>query len=234
MPSLKDLLAVKSIPGYAESETPNKPSPVVQPGSSTSPINPYRRCPLPPFNAGSDTLRQFDESGKVPARRVIPLPSQTAGQGGNVTNVTNVTTTTSGTSSSSSTTSPASSSTSFSVPALDPGQNYTTTVPLAKSFRLLLLNATNAVEVRLYSTALAQTVDIARTTDTAPPFETTQGLITDVVFDSSPYQWSWADRGGANADNPQSTTIYVTVVNPSSTTGIGATVVSITFVPQES
>jgi hypothetical protein len=231
MPSLKDLLAVKSLPGYEQqTQTPPTP-PVVQPGGPGS--NPFRRCPLPPFNAGPDTLRQFEENGKIPARRVIPLPAQVAGTGASVTNVTNVTTTASGSSSSSSTTSPTSASVAITVPAMVPGQVYTTSVQIAKGFQLLSLTASNAVEVRLYGTSLSQTIDIARATDTAPAFEVTMNMMTDVVFDTSPYLWSWQNRIVANADDPQTKFVYVTVINYG-TSGISGTTVTINYVPTQS
>lgn len=229
MPSLKDMLAVKSISGFAAAEKNTTP-PAVQPGGALG-QNPYRRCPLPPFSATVDTLRQFDESGKVPARRVIPLPLQTAGTGGSVTNVTNVTAA-SGGSGGSTTPTLTSASVTFTVPTLAPGQVYTTTIQMAKSFQLLLLTSSNPVEVRLYGTSLSQTIDISRPTDTAPPFEVTQNLITDVVFDTSPFQWNWQNRIGANADNPQTKAIYVTVVNYG-VSGVSASNMSVTYLPLE-
>jgi hypothetical protein len=225
MPSLKDMLAVKSIPGYA-AQNPSTP-----PATNTGGLmgqNPYRRCPLPPFSATPDTLRQFDESGKVPTRRVIPLPSQTAGTGSSVTNVTNVTSSESGGGGSSTSLSPA--SVAVAIPALSPGQVFTTTIQVAKIFSPLLLTTSNPVEIRLYGTALAQTIDIARLTDTAPPFETTVGLISDIVFDTAPYIWSWQNRFAQNANSPQTDTIYLTVVNYG-TVGIRATTVTLTYLP---
>lgn len=227
MPSLQQLAAVKDLPGYQPADGPKPPIQTPKTGA-----NPYRRCPLPPFSATSDTLRQFEENGPVPARRVIPLPFQTAGTGSAVTNVTNVTSTPSSGGSGGSATTLPSASVSFSVPSLTPGQSFPTSVQMAKSFRLLFITSTNPLEARIYATALAQTIDIGRPSDTAPPFETTQGLISDVIMDTSPFQWNWADRGGANADNPQTKTIYVTVVN-NGISAIGGSNCTITYVSQE-
>lgn len=233
MPSLKDMLAVKSVKGFEPTNPPAAPTVTSGMGQ-----NPYRRCPLPPFSATPDTLRQFDESGKVPARRVIPLPIQTGIQTGAVTNVTKVTTTSGGGSSGGgsggggSTPTLVATSVSLNVPGLLAGQVFNATATVAKSFQLLLLTATNPVEVRLYGTSLAQTIDSSRVTDTAPSFEITQGLITDVVFDTAPYQWNWQNRIAANADNPQSKTIYFTVINPTNA-GLGGTIVTVTFVALE-
>ena len=230
MPPLKDLLAVKSLSGFEAIENSPKGAPQV---TGTLGPNQYRRCPLPPFSATVDTLRQFDESGKIPARRVIPLPIATqVAAGGNI--VTNVTTTSSG--SGSSTPSAAtlvSATVSLNVPALIPGQTYQATVQVAKSFQLILLTATSGVEVRMYGTALAQTIDISRVTDAAPPFEVSQNIITDVVFDTAPFQWAFQNRVAANADSPQSKNIYFTVVNPTSS-GLGASIVTLTYVALES
>jgi hypothetical protein len=84
----------------------------------------------------------------------------------------------------------------------------------------------------MYGTALAQTIDGARPADTAPPFEVTQGLITDVIFDTAPFQWNWQNRIGANADNPQTKTVYVSVIN-NTASGVGASTVSLTYLPLE-
>jgi hypothetical protein len=233
MPSLKDMLAVKPLSGFEPVENPTKAAPQV---TGTLGQNPYRRCPLPPFSATVDTLRQFDESGKVPARRVIPLPIATiVAAAGNI--VTNVTTTGSGSSSGGGTTPSGttliSATVSIAVPALAPGETFQSTTQVAKSFQLLLLTATNALEVRMYGTSLAQTIDLPRPTDSAPPFEVSQNIITDVVFDTAPFQWNWQNRVAANADSPQSKNIYFTIVNPSSS-GIGASIVTLTYVALES
>ena len=227
MPFLKDLLAVKSIEGFQ----PTLKTPPVQ-GSQPN-QNPYRRCPLPPFNATPDTLRQFDESGKVPAHRVIPLPVVVAGTGGSVTNVTNVTTTPSGGGSSGGGTTPstlATASVSITVPALTAGQVYQTSVQMSRTFQLIALNAKLVCEVRVYGSAVAQGGDVARITDAAPPFEISQNIITDVVFDTAPFQWNWQNRIAGNADNPQTPKIYITVINPTGV-GVGANTISLTYVP---
>lgn len=232
MPPLNAMLG-STLDGFAATEHP-KSSPPAELSGKIIGGNPYRRCPLPPFSATVDTIRQFDESGKIPTRRVIPLPFEKAGQGGAVTNITKVTTTPSGSSSGGGGTSSLISATaSLSVPALSPGESFMATLPMAKSFQLLLLTATNPVEVRTYGTATAQLGDSPRATDTAVPFEVTANIITDVVFDTAPFIWNWQNRIGANADNPQTTNTYVTVVNPT-TSSIGPTNVTFSFLPLES
>lgn len=239
MPSLKDMLAVKSLPGYA-AQNPSTP-----PATNTGGLmgqNPYRRCPLPPFSAGPDTLRQFDESGKIPAHRVIPLPAASASTG-NSTSITEVSDTASSSSGGSgggsgggSTPTPTPTLTAatvtLNIPALAPGQVFLSNVKLAKSYQLLLVSATQPVEVRLYSTKLAQVSDQIRPTGVPVPFEVTSGIITDVVFDTLPYLWNWQNRIGANSDSPQTTNGYITLINPQSG-GLSSGTVTIRFLPLE-
>jgi hypothetical protein len=120
----------------------------------------------------------------------------------------------------------------LTVPPLASAAVFSGTVQMAKSFQLIQITPNQPVEVRLYGNTLAQVSDVARLTDTAPPFET-NGMITDVVFDTLPYQWNWQNRIGANADSPQGLTIYVNVVNPSNV-ATGAATVAITYLPLES
>lgn len=196
------------------------------------PANPWIRCPLPPFNAGPDTLRQFNENGKVPTRRVIPLPQAPTGGTGSVINNTSVTETGGG--GSGGTISLAARTVVVNAPVLAPGGVFQITVQMAKSFQLLSITASNPVEVRIYGSSTTQASDVARLTDTAVPFEIVSNVITDVVFDTSPFQWNWQNRIGANADNPQSLNVYVSVINPSQSTGSPATIVTIQFLPLES
>jgi hypothetical protein len=197
--------------------------------------NKYIRCPLPPFSANADTLRQYNEGGAVPTRRVIPLPLATASGSGTTINnsfVQNSSGSGSGGGSSSGTTLKA--VTAFvNVSPLSPIGVFATTVQMAKSFQLLQVTSSQPLEIRLYGTALAQVSDIARLTDNAPPFEINH-VITDVVLDTAPYQWSWQNRICANADNPQTTTIYITIVNPSGSVGTSSASVAITYLPLES
>jgi len=200
--------------------------------------NRYLRTSLPPFNAGPDTLRQFNENGKTPTKRVIPLPIQT--QAGGTTTINNNTTvistgSTSSSGSGGSTVTKLSAATAIlSIPSLLPGATFISTIIMAKSFQLLQLQASQAVEVRLYGDSATQNADLVRITDAPVPFQVVPGLITDIVFDSAPYLWNWQDRIGANADSPQSTTIYVTIINPSQVTALLASQITIQYLPLES
>ena len=235
MPPLNQMIRSSSPPGFAAVE--NTPEAQVnQPGRPLG-GNPYIRCPLPPFNATSDTLRQFNENGKVPTRRVIPLPVATVvGGGNNITN-TSVISQGGGGSGGGSVVVPTklvSATLTLNIPALTPGGIFLATVTMAKSFQLLQLTSSAPLEIRMYGDAITQGGDVPRATDTAVPFETVPGIITDIVFDTAPFVWSWQNRIGANADPVQNTNIYVTVINPSQIVGSASAILSIQYLPLES
>jgi hypothetical protein len=232
MPPLNQMIRSDSPKGFAAVEQ-SPETPVNQPGRALG-GNPYIRCPLPPFNATVDTMRQFNEGGKIPTRRVIPLPISTAvGGGGSVTNTT-VINQGGGGSGTATPTKLVSATVTLNVPALTPGGIFTATVTMAKSFQLLQLISSAPLEIRVYGDALTQGSDVPRSTDTAVPFEIVPGIITDVVFDTAPFQWNWQNRIGANADAVQNTNIYVTVINPSQIVGAAAAIISIQYLPLES
>lgn len=235
MPSIKKRMG--PLEGFQAVQNPTAPLPA--PRASIPGVlgaNSYIRCPLPPLNVNTDTLRQFDESGDIPTRRVLPLPAQTV-TGGNTTVITNVLGATAGggggVTPSGGGTSLVVASVTINIPALAPSSTYSTFTIMSKSFQLLQLFCSQPLEVRIYGTALAQGADISRSTDTAPPFETAQNILTSVVFDTAPYQWAFQNRCGANADAVPSTTIYVTVVNPSTLSGTPAATATIRYVPLE-
>lgn len=235
MPPLNQTLRSTSPVGYEAAEQ----SPTTPPINSVQDVrtvgaNPYIRTTLPPMNVGPDTLRQFNENGKTPTRRVIPLPVSTAVGGGNVTNNTTVIQQGSSGGGGSSTPKLVSASVNVNSPTLLPGQTYQQTVQMAKSFQLLQVTSSQPVEIRIYADSLTQAADLVRITDHAVPFEIVAGLITDVVFDTTPFQWNWQNRMGANADASQSTNIYVTVINPSQVAGALPATTAITFLPLES
>ena len=231
MPSLADRLKTQSLQGFSavdNSQRAATPPQVVAP-----PGNKYIRCPLPPFSTTIDTLRQYNEGGAVPTRRVIPLPVSVIASGGTVINNTSVTNS-SGSSSSTATGTTLKSVTVFlTVNPLTARGVFQSTIVMAKSFQLLQIASNQPVEVRLYGNALAQVSDVARLTDNSPNFEI-NGVITDVVFDTLPYQWNWQNRIGANADSPQGTTIYVNVINPSASVATTTASIAITYLPLES
>lgn len=230
MPIKERLL--KGLEGFEETRTP--PAPPTPRSDVGGGPNPYIRCPIPPLNVNTDTLRQFDEGGAIPSRRVLPLPISTvAGGGGTVIqNTTVIASSTGGGSSSGGAASLTAASVTINVPALAPNTTYTTKVSMAKAFQLLQVTANQSLEFRLYASALSQGADISRSTDTSPAFTTTSGLITDIVFDTNPYQWTWQNRVAANADSPQTSDIYVTVISPAAS-GISPATITISYLPLE-
>lgn len=236
MPPLSTMTKTQSLSGFEAAEIQKPTAPLIGDAERVG-LNPYLRCPLPPFSATIDTLRQWNLTGKNPVMRVIPLPVQ-QGAGGVSTNITNVSTTASG---SGGGTSPTPTPTVltpvtavFNVPFLSPGATYQTTLKMSRSFQPLQLRATQPVEVRFYSNPTTQIIDIARVTDIAVPFDSIEGVLTDIVFTQSPFQWEWENRVGANADTPQTINVYVTVVNPSQTTGVNPSLVTVVYQPLES
>lgn len=230
MPIKERLL--RGLEGFEESQPLSTPS-TPQPRASGGP-NPYIRCPIPPLNANSDTLRQFDEGGSIPSRRVIPLPVSVSGGGGTLIQNTTVVAPSAGGGGGTSggTTSLTATSVTMNVPALAPNTTYTTKISMAKAFQLLQVTASQPLELRMYGSSLSQGADISRPTDTSPAFTSVTGLITNVVFDTSPYQWAWQNRVAANADNPQTSDIYVTIISPASA-GISPATITIMYLPLE-
>ena len=213
MPPLSLTLRKESPKGYAAMEELPKstPSPQREPGQALA-GNPFIRCPLPPFNATSDTLRQFNESGKVPTRRVIPLPAQ-VGAGGSTTIVQNTSVTSSSGGGSSSGTSLLVKTVTLEVGTLLPGDTLVTSVVASKIAVLMILGSSDLCEVRVYGDPNSQAADITRAIDSAPAFEVTQGLVTDIVLDSNPLQFNWQNRIFVNQDSPQTNNLYITVLN---------------------
>ena len=237
MPSLQDTLRKGSPEGYAPAVMPASPqaplpSPVTLPGQdNTFKVNPWIRSPIPPVNAGPDTLRQFNDGNtNVPRRRVLPLPANT-GTGGTVTSTTNVTVT--GSSSGGSTFSIVAQSLSITTPILGSGSTATLALNVkSKSFQLVSCVANGPCEIRIYGSAAAMAMDAARALDAPLPAELANGLVTDLVLDTSPFSWNWQNRVGVNDDSPQASVAYLAITNLSAfTTQIQIT---ITAIPLES
>jgi|SRR5271166_1569932 len=189
--------------------------------------SPYARCPLPPSNNSADSLRQWGQGSDVPKFRTQTPPSNN-GNGGGKSNTTVV-------SSSSSTggvtpaTLPTIQNASVTTSVLSPSQTWTGSVQMAKGFMVLRVTGSAFCRVELYGTKIGQTLDLSRPV-TQGPSNTTIGLIMDVALLTSK-SWQVLDCVGANADSPQSSTVYITVTNLS--TGAGTITVSLQFVPEE-
>jgi len=230
MPGLKQRLRSETPQGYAAQEQVPMTSPVPPEPGKLLGADALIRCPLPPFNATVDTLRQFDENGKVPARRVIPLP-QLTGMSGSTTVINQTSVTGSSSGSGNAPVTVAAKTVTISVPTLAPGDAATLTVTLTAVAVLMILGSSDFCEVRIYGDAVTQATDLPRLTDTAPPFELIQGLTTDVVLDTLPLQYNWQNRLFVNQDAPISKNMYVTILNP--TLGAVTPSVTITFLPLE-
>jgi hypothetical protein len=215
---------------------PAEPAKAVTPAPPMDDANTgMMRCPLPALlQTGPDNLKQFDLKGKVPQRRLLSQApsvnggstgSSKAGGGGVVIE--------GGSSSGQGVVTPpdiiAATQSVVITPTLAPNASYTGSVVMAETFQLVNITSGVAVRFRLYGTALAQTADLTRALDMPPPAGTGQNIISDVVIDTLPYEWTFQDRTGVNGDTPASSTIYVTVTNLSSAT-VPVTVV-IGFVP---
>ena len=224
MPALKDVLS-KGLPeGYVPVE--NAP-PATSPVDDAQFSSPTVRCPLPPTNADADSLRTFQKGSSTPQFRVMPLPPQTGGS----------TTVTEGGSSSSSSGSgggtAVSVATTVSTTVNIPANGATITrIAATQSFQLLSISTNAPCCVRLYGNAAAQDTDSSRAIDAPVPAELTQNIIIDLVFDTTPYFWTTQNIMGVNADSPQGTTLYVTILNPNAVP-ISNLTVYITFLPLE-
>ena len=218
--------------GYGPMEPPKMP-PLPQ---STMRASTFLRCPLPSFGADVDSLRQFEQGAGVPQIRIIPPPAPqvvtTAAASGQLVSGSS----SSSSSSSSTTISLVAASVTFNVGTLTSLASVSGTVAvLKKSFQLISVSATAACEVRLYGTALAQLIDASRATDAPVPAEISQNVITPgVIFDTVPYIWDWQNRIAANGDNPQTGTLYITVVNPDPVNTVAGLAIVIVYLPLES
>jgi hypothetical protein len=230
MPPLNQRLRSMSPEGYAAQEQMPDALPKLKNPGRVLGANPFIRCPLPPFNSSPDALRQFEENGKVPARRVIPLPIS-AVAGSSVVNNNTTVTNNSSSSSGSATASVVAKTATLNGPALAPGDAATATVTVAKVAVLLILGSSDLCEVRIYGDPLTQAADISRATDLAPAFETMSGLVTDVVFDTPPLLWNCQNRVFVNQDSPATTNLYITLIN--NTGGTVTPSVTITYLPLE-
>jgi hypothetical protein len=232
MPSVSEAInADRSNLTPLQNDPAQKP-PAAQQDSRLSSLlkSPYARCPLPPSNNSADSLRQWGQGTEVPKFRTQTPPTNMGGGGGS-SNASAVVI-----SSSSSSVTPATpvlppaQNVSVTTPSLAPSQTWVGTLQMAKGFLVLHLTGSSFCRVELYSTKIAQTLDITRPVSQAP-VNTTPGLIMDVVLLTA-LSWQVLDCVGSNGDSPQSSTIYITVTNVS--TAAQPFTVSLQFVPSES
>jgi hypothetical protein len=189
--------------------------------------SPYARCPLPASNNSADSLRQWGQGTDVPVFRTSAPPLNSNNGGGSTTVVSSVSSSSSG--GTTPATLPSSQNASVTTPTLAPGQTWTGTLQMAKSFIVVQVTGSAFCRVELYGTKLAQTLDIGRPV-TQGPSNTTKGVILDVALLTAK-TWQVLDCVGSNDDSTRSATIYITVTNLS--TGAGKITASLLFVPEE-
>lgn len=233
MPSLNQALNADLSSYEPVTPTPSAPGAAgpqddMQPGRSS-----VLRCPLPPvWQASPDSLRQFYLKGQVPQNRFLTPPAfQPNSAGGTTTTNASVIISGGGSSGGGSTTSLAAKQASLTTPSLGPNNKFSGSINLAKSFQLLSVAVGSPCRIQLYGTSAAQLSDINRGLDQPPAAGTGQNIICDVALDTVPYQWSFQSRTGANADNPQVASIYVTITNLDSTSDV--VTMTLVYVPLE-
>lgn len=213
MPSLQDAVG-QDKSGYVVAKAPPTNSlPAIQGMEPT--LNTMIRCPLPPiFQATPDSLRQFYQSS-VPQFRLLSPVTQTIGSGGGSGGTAVVTTAViQGGGSNPPPPAILAQQAVITTPILGPGANFQTAVTkMSRSFQLLNVTSSVAARVEIYGTASAQLADISRGLDQPPPAGSTQGLITDVALDTSPFSWNFQNRIGANGDVPQNPEAFFTITN---------------------
>ena len=190
--------------------------------------SPYARCPLPASNNSADSLRQWGQGTDVPVFRTS-APPLNSNNGGGSTTINSSATSSSSSGGTTPATLPSSKNASVTTPTLAPGQTWTGTIQMAKSFIVVQVTGSAFCRVELYGTKIAQTLDIGRPV-TQGPSNTTTGLILDVALLTAK-TWQVLDCVGSNDDSTRSATIYITVTNLS--TGAGAITASLLFVPEE-
>ena len=187
---------------------------------------------IPGAFPSSDTLLGYHLGGQIPQYRIPVPPSQTGGTS-TATSFGTAIVTGGGTSSSTTTNNPAKSqTTSIATPVINPSNQFTGILTMAKAFVVLTVTVNAAARVRLYSTASAQNVDRTRPITQGPGYGTEQGIIGDIVLDTAPVVWQAENMVGCNGDSPQTANVYLTVDN----IGLASTAITVTilYVPIQS
>ncbi len=184
---------------------------------------------LPGTFPSTDNVVGFGLAGKIPQwRAAIPNPNTTGSGGGAAVAATTIIST----AGSNTTTNnpPIAKAASAMAPPLNPGQSFTGTVLLAKSFYLLSVSVSSPVRVELYSTSAARASDMSRSATTPPGYGNEQGLIGDFNLPNAPTTWATDPAViGGNGDTPQSNVIYLTITNISGSSATPA--VTFSYVP---
>jgi hypothetical protein len=217
MPTLNEALSA-STEGYVQVKSQMQPNqPAVTPSNEMQPgYNTMIRCPLPPiFQATPDSLNQYYLNSKVPQTRFLsPLNNVSNNSGGSTGGNSAVIFSGNGGGVIPPPVQPTAQQAVITTNVMGPGQQFVTSFQnIGQSFQLLSVASSVAARFQMYGTASAQMSDLSRALDQPPPAGTAQGIITDVALDASPFTWSFQNRIGANGDNPQNPTGYVTITN---------------------
>jgi hypothetical protein len=226
MPSLSDVLATKLSSKYAPAE--QKPPVLAITPSDNMPVN-NLRCILPPFNSDPDTLRQFNNQTTGPKNRIWPLPQPIA-SGSTVTESAPAFSVSSASSSGSVSLGPK--TVTFITGSLPLGTVIQTSLQMSQSYQLLSLSANALCEVRIYGSQNAQSFDASRPTGNPVPPEVSSNIVTCVTLNTPPLDWFFQNVMGASGNNPQTATVYVSVIgiNPVSAAPV---TVTINYLPLE-
>jgi hypothetical protein len=227
MPSIKDAVSTL-LPNYVPA--PRPPVESILPTFGKQSI--HLRCIAPAINADPDSIRQFENGSQSPKTRILPLPVRSV-NGGTTTVITNTSVTAGSSSSSSSGSSALLPLSAFLTTSLLPaGSFFAGSLNLSQSVQLVSVSANYPCEIRIYGTALAQSNDSGRPSDNPVPPEISQNIVSCVNLDTAPYTWPYQNRIAVNQDAPQSTALYITVINtdPALSEAITVTVV---YVPLE-
>jgi hypothetical protein len=106
-----------------------------------------------------------------------------------------------------------------------------TIIGMARAFTVLSVVCSGPLQLRLYSTAAAQTADLNRPNSVAPTPGTDHGVICDLYLQSSSQYLDWTlspAAPGCNDDASQSTNVYCSITNLSGSTA--APTAAITYV----
>jgi hypothetical protein len=190
-------------------------------------FNSMMRYPLPPVTVSPDSLRQFYRGGILPQKRLLSPP--TIGTSGGTGKTTIIGT-------SSNVTVPASTvlkvkQTAITTTSLGIDQIANAVVLLGKTFQLVTIASNSSARIELYGSSQIRSIDSFRAIDTPPDAGTNQGIICDLVLDTSPLIWNFQNLTGTNGDAPQTNVVYAAITNiGTGNTSIVVTLVYVSFV----
>ena len=217
MPPIKDLTGI-NLEGY-QRVLPQQPPAAFDSENSLLP----RRSPLlrasaiyiPGTFPSSDSLTGYHIGGVIPQfRSPLPPPASAGGAGG----TTNINANINASNSTSNVTITSNlgviQSASFNIPTLSPGQTYSGPLSMTgEGWLFYTLSPTFLMRVRGYATPSAQASDLTRPITVSPGYGTEEGIIFDVVMDTT-IGWDFTPGvTGTNQVEGESQLLFVTVDN---------------------